>query len=96
MPCHSPLQRWPHVAAASCGRRCLIADDSAAFVDAARGLLERQGIAVVGVASSGAEAVRRFIELRPDVILVDINLGAESGFDVVDQLTAAVRGPAHR
>jgi CheY-like chemotaxis protein len=62
----------------------------------ARGLLERQGIAVVGVASSGAEAVRRFIELRPDVILVDINLGAESGFDVVDQLTAAVRGPAHR
>jgi CheY-like chemotaxis protein len=76
--------------------RCLIVDDSAAFVDAARGLLERQGIAVVGVASSGAEAVRRFIELRPDVILVDINLGAESGFDVVDQLTAAVRGPAHR
>lgn len=76
--------------------RCLIVDDSAAFVGAARGLVERQGIAVVGVASSGAEAVRRFIELRPDVILVDINLGAESGFDVVDQLTAAVRGPADR
>jgi DNA-binding NarL/FixJ family response regulator len=69
--------------------RCLIVDDSAVFVDAARGLLERQGIAVVGAASSGAEAIRRFEELRPDVTLVDIDLGGESGFDVVNQLHRA-------
>ncbi len=66
--------------------RCLIVDDSADFVDAARGLLERDGIVVVGVASSGTEALARFEELRPDVTLVDIDLGGESGFDVVDQL----------
>ena len=66
--------------------RCLIVDDSADFIDAARGLLERQGVAVVGAASSGAEAIRRFEELRPDVTLVDIDLGGESGFDVVNQL----------
>ena len=66
--------------------RCLIVDDSAHFVDAARGLLERQGIAVVGAATSGAEAIRCFEELRPDVTLVDIDLGGESGFDVVNQL----------
>ena len=69
--------------------RCLIVDDSADFVDAARGLLERQGIAVVGAASGGAEAIRRFAELRPDVVLVDIDLGGESGFDVVYQLHRA-------
>ena len=55
--------------------RCLIVDDSADFVDAARGLLECQGITVVGVASTSAEALRLFEELRPDVTLVDIDLG---------------------
>jgi len=66
--------------------RCVIVDDSRHFLDAAQGLLERQGIAVVGVASTAAEALRRVEELRPDVTLVDIDLGAESGFDVARQL----------
>lgn len=66
--------------------RCLIVDDSAAFVDAARGLLECEGLSVVGVASTGAEALRLFEEIRPDVTLVDINLGGESGFDLAEQL----------
>ena len=69
--------------------RCLIVDDNADFVDAARGLLERQGITVVGAASSSAEALRCFTELEPDVTLVDINLGGESGFDLVEQLHGA-------
>jgi DNA-binding NarL/FixJ family response regulator len=63
--------------------RCLIVDDSPQFLAAARGLLEREGVAVVGVASTGAEALRRVAELRPDVTLVDIDLGGQSGFDVV-------------
>ena len=58
--------------------RCLIVDDSADFIDAARGLLECEGIAVVGVASTSADALRRFDELRPDVTLVDINLGVRA------------------
>jgi CheY-like chemotaxis protein len=66
--------------------RCLIVDDSAGFVDAARGLLECQGLSVVGVASGGGEALRLFEELRPDVTLVDINLGGESGFEIAEQL----------
>jgi CheY-like chemotaxis protein len=65
---------------------CLIVDDSRRFLDAARGLLERQGIGIVGVASTGAEALQRVEELRPDVILVDINLGRESGFEVARRL----------
>ena len=66
--------------------RCLIVDDSAGFVDAARGLLECEGLSVVGVASTSAEALRLFEEMRPDVTLVDINLGGESGFELAEQL----------
>lgn len=66
--------------------RCLIIDDSARFLDAARALLERQGIAVVGVASNSAEALQRVEELRPDVTLLDIDLGGESGLELARRL----------
>src|SRR3954469_820169 len=55
--------------------RCLIVDDNRPFLDAARLLLEREGIAVVGVATTTAEALRLEEELRRDVVLVDIRLG---------------------
>ena len=42
---------------------------------------------VVGVASSSAEALQRATELRPDVALLDIDLGGESGFDVARRLS---------
>jgi DNA-binding NarL/FixJ family response regulator len=66
--------------------RCVIVDDSARFLEAARALLEREGVAVVGVASTIAEALRLVEEVRPDVTLVDIDLGAESGFDLASRL----------
>ena len=59
--------------------RCLIVDDNRGFRDAARSLLEREEIEVVGVAANSAEARSRVAELDPDVVLVDIALGAESG-----------------
>jgi DNA-binding NarL/FixJ family response regulator len=65
---------------------CLIVDDSAGFLDAARALLLQEGISVVGVASTKAEALQRAKELRPEVILVDIDLGADSGFDLARRL----------
>jgi DNA-binding response OmpR family regulator len=66
--------------------RCLIVDDSPEFGEAARALLERQGIAVIGIANNSAEALERADQLRPDVVLVDINLGGESGFDLARRL----------
>jgi CheY-like chemotaxis protein len=75
------VRRWGDVPL-----RCLIVDDNASFLEAATDLLGRQGVAVAGVASSGDEAVERARELRPDVALVDIKLGAESGFEVARRL----------
>ena len=67
--------------------RCLIVDDSLRFGEEARGLLEHEGISVVGVATSGDEAVGLADELRPDLALVDISLGGESGFEVLTPFT---------
>jgi two-component system, NarL family, nitrate/nitrite response regulator NarL len=74
---------------------CLIVDDNRAFLDAARALLEREGLVVVGVAATGAEALAQAQALRPDVVLVDVALGDESGFEVArwlaeDDQTGAV------
>jgi CheY-like chemotaxis protein len=66
--------------------RCLIIDDNSGFLQAARALLEREGLRIVGVASTGAEALRCAAELHPDVTLVDIDLGGESGFELARRL----------
>jgi CheY-like chemotaxis protein len=66
--------------------RCLLVDDNAAFLKAAVRLLERQGMIVAGTASNTAEALRQARALRPDIILVDIGLGDESGFDLAPRL----------
>ncbi|MGW0158013.1 response regulator [Mycobacterium sp. NPDC003323] len=70
-----------------CTARCLIVDDSAAFRAAARSMLERGGFEVVGTAADAEEALRLSAQLQPDIALVDVDLGADSGFDVADQLT---------
>jgi CheY-like chemotaxis protein len=66
--------------------RCLIVDDNRDFLRAASDLLESAGITVAGVASTAAQAGRAYGELQPDVVLVDVDLGEESGFDVARQL----------
>jgi CheY-like chemotaxis protein len=72
--------------------RALIVDDNTNFLATARRLLQREGIAVVGVASNGAEALRGKEHHDPDVILVDVDLGQENGFDVAERLHAATGG----
>jgi len=69
--------------------RILIVDDNAHFLRAARTLLEREGMLVVAVASTSAEAIRHARKLQPDVMLVDVDLGDESGFDLARRLTQA-------
>lgn len=64
----------------------LIVDDSVPFLDVARRLLARDGFEVLGTATTSAEAEAQVETLRPQVALVDVNLGGESGFDVARRL----------
>lgn len=73
--------------------RCLIVDDNDRFLEIARGVLERDGIIVVGVASDGTEAVERVDELRPDVALIDVCLGDECGVDLAGMIVQKRRSP---
>lgn len=67
--------------------RCLIVDDNALFLEGAAALLRREGLDVVGVASTSAEAIQLASELRPDVTLVDVDLGDEDGLELARRLT---------
>lgn len=66
--------------------RCLLVDDSLDFLHAARTLLEQEGLQIVGVASTGADALVRAAELCPDVTLLDVNLGTTDGFELARRL----------
>lgn len=74
--------------------RVLIVDDSPGFLDAASQLLRLEGVAVVGVASSGEEALHLASELRPDVTLIDIDLGGDDGIAVARRLAGSEGHPA--
>jgi len=68
--------------------RCLIVDDNEAFLASASRLLCAQGLEFVARASSGAEALRLALQLRPDVALVDVQLGSEDGLELARRLAA--------
>jgi response regulator of citrate/malate metabolism len=70
--------------------RTLIVDDDARVADIHRGYVERvEGFAVAGVANRGTDALRRVLEDRPDLILLDIYLPDLGGLEVCRRLRAA-------
>jgi DNA-binding NarL/FixJ family response regulator len=81
--------RWNAVGVTS---RVLIVDDNRLFLDAARVLLEREGMHVVGVAATSGHALEQAEELQPDVALVDIALGRESGLELSRRLAGNDKG----
>ena len=67
--------------------RVLLADDHTLFRKGMRTLLDRMGgVAVVGEAATGQEAVDQAQELVPDVILMDIQMPAISGIEATRQI----------
>lgn len=73
--------------------RCSIVDDNSAFRDEMRALFEEQGVDVVGGAASSAEALRQIADLRPDAVLIDIDLGGESGLALAQAVDVGAGRP---
>lgn len=83
---HTPTSQTNDMQSEEKPLRCVIVDDSPSFVHAAARILRQQGIDIVGAVSTIAEALSCVDRLKPDVTVVDIHLGDESGFDLADQL----------
>jgi DNA-binding NarL/FixJ family response regulator len=64
----------------------LIVDDDAAFRALARRRLVLDGFDVVGDAADGVDAVRAASALRPDIVLLDVQLPDSDGFEVAERL----------
>jgi DNA-binding NarL/FixJ family response regulator len=71
----------------------LIVDDHAGFRSLARRLLTSGGFEVVGEAADGQAAVTAARRLRPDVVLLDIQLPDVDGFEVTARLADGGAGP---
>ncbi|MHB8533794.1 MAG: response regulator [Solirubrobacteraceae bacterium] len=67
--------------------RVLVVDDQAPFREVARAVVElTDGFEVAGEAESGEESIALAEELRPDLILMDINLPGISGLEATRQI----------
>jgi CheY-like chemotaxis protein len=73
--------------------RIVIVDDDPAFLATVRVLLEAEGFVVVGEALNGLDGVAAAAELKPDIVLVDVNLPDIDGFEVVERLADGEGAP---
>jgi DNA-binding NarL/FixJ family response regulator len=71
----------------------LIVDDHPSFRASARVLLESEGFNVIGEAVDGASAVEETCRLRPQLVLLDVQLPDIDGFDVCLKITAYAEHP---
>jgi DNA-binding NarL/FixJ family response regulator len=70
--------------------RILIADDHRLFAESLMAALsEDERVDVIGIAENGQEAVETALELRPDVILMDLRMPVVDGFDATRRLREA-------
>jgi DNA-binding NarL/FixJ family response regulator len=71
----------------------LIVDDHPSFRASARRMLEAGGYNVVGEAEDGASALAATRELRPEVVLLDVQLPDANGFDLAEEITQGNGSP---
>lgn len=75
--------------------RLLLADDHAVVRSGLRLLLEAQpDMAIIGEVENGADAIRRTAELRPDVVLMDIEMSGMNGIEATRRIKADSAGTA--
>jgi DNA-binding NarL/FixJ family response regulator len=86
--CADPCDHW------GVRSTLLIVDDHEGFRASARAMLEAEGFDVVGEAADGAEAIEAVALLRPEIVLLDIQLPGLDGLAVAEQLAAGPNAPA--
>lgn len=67
-------------------RKVLIADDTALMRELIRAALPAEEYEIVGEAKSGDQAVEMYKELKPDVLLLDINMPKMNGIDALSAI----------
>jgi DNA-binding NarL/FixJ family response regulator len=75
-------------------RSVLVVDDHPTFRSLARAVLEASGFEVVGEAANGASALEQARQLKPAVVLLDVQLPDFDGFVVAERLAANGSLPA--
>jgi DNA-binding NarL/FixJ family response regulator len=73
--------------------RLLIVDDHAGFRLSASALLEAEGFDVVGLAANGSAAIEKARQLKPEAVLLDIQLPDVDGFAVAAELCSWPHAP---
>ena len=73
-------------------RSVLVVDDSAPYRATARAVLAARGFEIAGEAADGAAALTAVRELRPDAVLLDVNLPDMLGTAVARELHAGSNG----
>ena len=71
----------------------LIVDDLEDFRAPARALLELQGFEVVAAVQDGEAALAAVERLRPDLVLLDVQLPGMDGFEVAERLASSTQPP---
>lgn len=71
----------------------LIVDDHEGFRVSARALLEAEGFEVIGDVADGTTAVTAVVDLRPEIVLLDIQLPGNDGFAVAEELAHVPHPP---
>jgi DNA-binding NarL/FixJ family response regulator len=72
----------------------LIVDDHAGFRLSARRILEVDGYEIAGEAEDGRSAIEAAERLRPDIVLLDVNLPDRDGFEIARELAGQPGAPA--
>lgn len=98
MPCGKPPpwrpRRRPGRLVAVADVRVLIVDDQVPFRDAARAVIAlTDGFAVAGEASTGEESLEQAERIRPDLVIMDVNLPGIDGIEATRRLTSSPAAP---
>ena len=67
-------------------KRVLIVDDAAFIRLSLKMMLEKNGYTVVGVAEDGSDGVKKYAELRPELVTMDITMPGMDGITAVKEI----------